>query len=307
MNKTANIVANTPKATLGEGSIWHPTEGVLYWIDITGCKLYRYNVKSGENTSFDTGSMIGTVVPSTGNYSVIIATEAGLQGVTSEGKTELLTSYPSNEPEHNRFNDGKCDPAGRFWVGTMSKKETKGVGNLYCFDGKELSLKVSGVSISNGIVWTADAKTMYYIDTPEMVVFAFDFDNSTGEISNRRIVIEIPEGAGYPDGMTIDSEGMLWIAMWNGAAVIRFDPSTGKMIEKIEVPALNVTSCAFGGNNLDTLFITTAKEGVTEEQLKQYPLSGSLFSVKPGIKGVAAYAFKNINSIIKNRDLSRPK
>jgi len=272
-------IKNTPSGILGEGSIWHPSENVLYWIDITGCKLHRFDPETGINTSVDTGSMIGTVVPAEGHFSVVMATEDGIIGITPDGERELLAPYPASEPEDNRFNDGKCDPAGRFWVGSMSKKETKGAGNLYCYDGKELKLKIPEVSISNGIVWTADAKTMYYIDTPEMAVFAFDFDNTTGELSNRRIAIKVPKDAGYPDGMTIDNEGMLWVAMWNGAAVIRFNPSTGKMMEKTEMPALNITSCAFGGNDMKTLYITTARQGLTEKQLEQYPMSGSLFSV----------------------------
>ncbi|NPA37300.1 MAG: SMP-30/gluconolactonase/LRE family protein [Chlorobi bacterium] len=289
---TANIVPHTPKAKLGEGTIWHPDENVLYWIDILGCKLHRYDPKTGTNTTIETDSMIGTVVPASNTYSVIIATETGIHGVTSEGKTELLIPYPDGEAQDNRFNDGKCDPAGRFWVGTMSKKETTGAGNLYCFDGKELKLKLSGVSISNGIVWSHDAKTMYYIDTPEKKVFAFDFDNETGEISNKRTAFEIDEKHGYPDGMTIDEEGMLWIAPWGGKAVVRWNPDTGNIIEKTDIPAPHVTSCAFGGDDLDTLFITTAQKGLTTEQLEQYPLSGSLFFAKSNVKGVPAFSFR---------------
>jgi sugar lactone lactonase YvrE len=175
----------------------------------------------------------------------------------------------------------------------MSKKEITGAGNLYCYDGKELKLKQPDVSISNGIVWTADAKTMYYIDTPEKAVFAYDFDAETGDISNKRVAFEIPEKYGYPDGMSIDEEGMPWIAHWAGRAVIRWDPETGEPVDKIKLPAPNVTSCAFGGNDLKTLYITTAREGLTEEQLEQYPLSGSLFKVECDVKGVEANIFKS--------------
>ncbi len=287
-----NIVKNTPKAILGEGAVWHPTEKVLYWIDITGMKLHRYDPEKKENVTLSMGSMIGTVVPSTGKYSVLVALETGIHGVTIEGNLELLVNYPENEPTGNRFNDGKCDPAGRLWVGTMSKQETKGAGNLYCFDGKELILKQPLVSISNGIVWTKDKKTMYYIDTPEQVVFAYDFDNETGNITNRRTAFKIPDNNGFPDGMTIDNEGNLWIAHWNGAAVICYDPLTGKELHKIEVPALNVTSCTFGGKDLNTLYITSAKQGMTEEQLQQYPLSGSLFAVNCEPGGVPPGVFR---------------
>ena len=285
MSAIVKRVTNTPVAILGEGSIWHPTEDVLYWIDISGEKLFRYDPQKGENKTLEMGSMIGTVVPSFGKYSVVVALETGIFGITVDGEKELLSEYPQNELSNNRFNDGKCDPAGRFWIGTMSKDEIKGAGNLYSFNGKKLKIKQPNVTISNGIVWSTDAKTMYYIDTPEMAVFVYDFNNETGNISNRRIAFSIPESLGYPDGMTIDEDDMVWIAMWNGAAVLRFNPNTGKIIEKIDVPALNVTSCAFGGNSRQTLYITTAKQGITNKQFEQYPLSGSLFVVECDVKG----------------------
>ena len=231
-------VTNTPRAILGEGSIWHPVENVLYWIDITGEKLHRYDPEKEENQTVDMGSMIGTVVPSEGKFSVVVALENGIFGIDKNGKKELLHEYPDAELPDNRFNDGKCDPAGRFWVGTMSKNETKGAGNLYSFTNKNLILKQPDVTISNGIVWSADAKTMYYIDTPEMAVFAYDFNKKSGEISNRRIAFKVPESMGYPDGMSIDEEDMLWIALWNGAAVVHFNPDTGALLEKIDVPAI---------------------------------------------------------------------
>ncbi len=286
-------VEKAPGAILGEGAVWHPLEEVLYWIDITGKKLHRYDPEKGEHITYRMDGMIGTVVPSSGKYAVVVALETGIKGVSLDGKTELLAPYPGQEPADNRFNDGKCDPAGRFWVGTMSKKETKGAGNLYCFDGKKLMLKQSEVSISNGIVWSADSKTMYYIDTPEQVVFAYDFDVDTGNISNKRVAFSVPESNGYPDGMAIDHDGNLWVAHWNGAAVVCYDPATGKELEKVEVPALNVTSCAFGGKDLKTLYITTAKQGMTEDELEKYPLSGSLFSVDCNAKGVSANLFGN--------------
>jgi len=285
-------IKNAPAAILGEGAIWHPDEQVLYWIDITGKKLHRYDPEKNDNTTLEMDGMIGTVIPDYGKYSVVVALETGIKGVLPDGSMELLAAYPANEPSGNRFNDGKCDPAGRFWVGTMSKKETKGAGNLYCFDGKDLVLKESPVSISNGIAWSKDGKTMYYIDTPEQVVFAYDFDLATGNIKNRRIAFKVPEINGYPDGMTIDSDGNLWIAHWNGAAVICYDPHTGKEMHKIKVRALNVTSCSFGGKDLKTLYITSARQGLTEQQLKEYPLSGKLFSVECDSKGIPAYSFE---------------
>jgi sugar lactone lactonase YvrE len=157
---------------------------------------------------------------------------------------------------------------------------------------KTITEILDSISISNGIVWSADKKTMYYNDTPTRVVQAFDYDDATGEISNGRVAIKIPDGTGSPDGMAIDEEGMLWVALWGGNCVARFDPSTGKLIGKIDVPAPNVTSCAFGGPDLRTLYITTARLGMNNERLKEYPLSGNVFSMKTDVRGVRAFMFE---------------
>jgi sugar lactone lactonase YvrE len=151
---------------------------------------------------------------------------------------------------------------------------------------------LDSVSISNGIVWTRDKKTMYYNDTPTGTVQAFDYDNKTGVISNRRVVIRIPRGGGGPDGMTIDSEDKLWIALWGSGTVCRYDPIAGEKMQTVKVPAPNVSSCAFGGKNLETLYITTARAWVNADKLKEFPLSGGLFSVKPGVRGVPAFFYE---------------
>lgn len=151
---------------------------------------------------------------------------------------------------------------------------------------------LDSVTISNGIVWTKDKKTMYYIDTPTKHIRAFDFDAKTSMISNERIAVVVDEALGFPDGMTIDADDKLWVGLWNGNAVVRFDPVSGSLMTKIEVPAHNVTSCSFGGENLETLFITTASLDMTEEEQKKYPLAGSLFQVNPGVKGVEGNYFR---------------
>ena len=151
---------------------------------------------------------------------------------------------------------------------------------------------LDSVTISNGIVWTADKKTMYYNDTPTLTVQAFDYDDKTGTISKGRVAVRIPKGTGAPDGMTIDAEGKLWVALWGGNCVARFDPVTGELMQKIMVPAPNVSSCAFGGKNLETLYITTARAWVSPEKLKEFPLSGGLFAVKPGVRGVPAFFYE---------------
>jgi len=279
------------KARLGEGALWHPLEQVLYWVDIEGKALHRYDPASRQDKKFTVPARIGTVVPIEGE-GALVALQNGIHKIDTDTGSLTLLNNPLQQPDI-RFNDGKCDPAGRFWVGTMALDTRKGAAVLYCMDQHQHIVQVlDGLTISNGIVWSADRKTMYFVDTPTQQVQAFAYDDATGRIGQGRVVIGVPEAEGEPDGMTIDKEGKLWIALHGGAAVGRFDPDTGKLLGKIQVPAPNVTSCAFGGKELDTLYITTAREGLSDQKLETYPLSGGLFSVKPGICGVAADFYK---------------
>ena len=281
------------EANLGEGAIWNYKTHELYWIDIEGRQLNIYNPKSKINKVLNTESRIGTVVPFTEDEA-LIALENGVHKIDIQtGKSNLFTDMKS-ELLGSRLNDGKCDPSGRFWVGSMHLKQETAKANLYTITSENiLQKKIDSVTISNGIVWTSDKKTMYYIDTPTSTIKEFDYNNETGEISNGKIAVKIPIKFGFPDGMTIDEENMLWVGMWNGNAVIRFNPKTGKVISKIEVPAHNITSCAFGGENLETLYITSARIDMTEEELIKYPLAGSLFSINPGVKGVKSNFYKH--------------
>ena len=253
--------------------------------------LHIYNPATKVNTSFATPSKIGTVVPKNSEEAVV-ALQDGVYTINIKSGDISLLSDIENDKLENRFNDGKCDPSGRLWVGSMALDEAKYSGRLYMIDESgKTELKIDSVTISNGIVWSANQKTMYYIDTPTAKIRAFDFDNANGNISNERVVVELNDSLGYPDGMAIDEENMLWVGMWNGNAVIRFDPNTGKILSKIKVPAHNVTSCAFGGKNLDTLYITTASVDMTPEEHAKFPLAGSLFKAVPGVKGVKSVFF----------------
>ncbi|MGM0376047.1 MAG: SMP-30/gluconolactonase/LRE family protein [Bacteroidota bacterium] len=289
-------VKNTPVASLGEGAIWHPEKEALMWVDITEGRVFMYKPGEGMVQNIELESMVGTVVPAAKDYLAVAAQETGITGIKEDGTTEMLTGFPKDAEPNVRFNDGKCDPEGRLWVGTMHKQAQQGAGKLYMLEDDSLHVKESGVTISNGIVWDTNINVMYYIDTPEQSVYAYDYDRETGETSNRRVVIEVPEESGSPDGMAIDAEGKLWIAHWGGHGVYRWDPENGELLQKIEVPAPNVTSCAFGGKDLKTLYITTAKEGLSEEQLEEFPLSGSLFVKDTEIKGTESNLFKNKNN-----------
>jgi len=280
------------KTMLGEGSIWHPKENKLYWIDIEGRTLHIYDPVSQEDKVFPVGARIGTVVP-VQNGGALLALQNGLYKIdTHTGKLSFLIN-PLPDTVNLRFNDGKCDPSGRFWVGTLALDARRRGAVLYRFDtDKNIHLVLDSVSISNGIVWTSSKKIMYYNDTPTGTIQAFDYDDKTGAISNRRVAIKIPKGMGAPDGMTIDAQDNLWVALWGGGMVGKFDPVTGELLQKIKVPAPNVSSCAFGGKNLETLYITTARAWMNADKLIEFPLSGGLFAVKPGVHGVPAEFYK---------------
>jgi sugar lactone lactonase YvrE len=288
--KTAQLELKI-KAILGEGAIWNYLTQELYWIDIEGKKMHIYKPQTKQNRSFSLPSRIGTIVPADENRA-IIGLEDGVYWIdTQSGALSLFAAIEADQTD-NRLNDGKCDPAGRLWIGSMSIHETAEAGTLYRVDPDgTVTPQVKNVTISNGIVWTSDHRTMYYIDTPTGQVRAYDFDRSTGRISNERVAVTIDESLGYPDGMTIDAEDMIWVALWKGSAVIRFNPSTGELLEKIVVPALKITSCAFGGPDLDILYITSASLDMTPEQQGRFPDAGALFSIQTEARGVRSSFF----------------
>jgi sugar lactone lactonase YvrE len=280
------------KATLGEGPCWDAEKQILYWVDIKEKKVNLFNPATGENLEIQLKQNVGTIVPRN-EKEAALALEDGLYLLNLETEKLTLIEELESDIEANRFNDGKCDPAGRFWAGTMDKEGAAGKGALYCLDADgKIEKKLGQLGISNGLAWSPDDQFMYFIDTPTGKISRFDYDIKTGAIENRTEIISIPEGAGAPDGMTIDEEGKLWIAHYGGAKVSRWDPHTGEQLMEIKVPARNVTSCTFGGKDLRDLYITTARDGLSEEQLKEYPMSGGLFRIKLEVKGRPAYSFK---------------
>lgn len=280
------------KSLLGEGALWDYKNDRFLWIDIEGRKLHILNPSSSGNKTYTMPSRIGTVVPVDKN-NVLVALEDGVYNFNLMDSSFHKKSDPEPGRNDNRFNDGKCDPSGRFWVGTMSLVNQRKSGALHLINHDYVSeQKIDSVSISNGIVWSLDKTKMYYIDTPTQNVIQYDYNDDSGEITNPKIIIQIPDSIGHPDGSTLDSEGNLWIALWGGSAVTCWDTTTGELLKKMDIPAKNVTSCAFGGKNLDELYITTASIGMSEEEKQKYPHAGSLFKVNPGVTGVQAFYFK---------------
>jgi len=277
-------------AALGEGGLWNHETQKFWWVDIEGKTLNIYDPKTKINKAIDLGHRVGTVVPDKqGN--AIVALQNGIYSLDLNTLTKTEICNPLSDLENIRFNDGKCDPAGRLWVGSMHLNFIRGAASLYSIDPDGSFKQIfGGVTISNGIIWSNDLSTLYYVDTPLKNVRAWDYNKETGNISNERVVIEISDDMGSPDGMTIDAEGKLWIAHWGGKMIGRWDPDTGELIGKISIPAPNVTSCAFGGPDLDILYITTAG-GDNAKMKEEYPHAGSVFRVIPGVKGVQASFF----------------
>lgn len=278
---------------LGEGPVWDRHTKSICWVDILSGCIHEFTPSTGQYRCLHLAEMVGAIAVCT-NGDFIAALKSGLAFINRDtGRIERL-HHPELHLPGNRFNDGKCDPAGRFWVGSMALAETPQAGSLYMVE-KDLShsVKIKGVSISNGMAWSADKKKYYYIDTPSYEVVAYDYDVDTGHISNKKTAITIPEKDGFPDGMTIDKEDMLWIAHWDGWQITRWDPRSGEKLLSIALPAARITSCTFGGDDLQDLYITSAKTGLGAAAVKQ-PLAGGLFVIKDiGFYGVEATAFRH--------------
>lgn len=272
------------KATLGEGPAWDEKTQTLYWVDILQKKIY-----AGTELLAELDEFIGCLAPRK-NGNLILGKRASFADFDiATSQQTVLASL--NESATNRMNDGKCDPAGRLIAGTMDMNEKDPVGSVYSFDGKTARVLLNGVTISNGMAWSPNYKTFYYIDTPTRQVKAFDYDVKTGEIANPRIAFHVPATLGWADGMTSDVEGNLWIAMWGGAQVTRWNPNTGQLLEQIPVPALQSSCPVFGGKDRNELYITSARVGMSEADLTRYPLSGGLFKVVTKFEGMPTFEF----------------
>jgi sugar lactone lactonase YvrE len=281
------------RCLLGEGPLWDAGRKTICWVDILNGLIHEYDPAKSKSKSLRVDHMVGSIaICSDGN--ILAALQPGFAFIDRATSAVSNISMPEGHPTTNRFNDGKCDPAGRFWAGTMALSEEAGAGSVYVFDrNSHIRQVMKGVSISNGMAWTTDGRTLYYIDTPTQRIVAFDYDLETGSIKNKRTAIDLRGERGFPDGMTIDQEDNLWVAHWDGWQVSRWNPRTGKKIGSITMPAARVTSCTFGGERLDELFITTARVGLTPEQQSLQPLAGSIFRLRnPGAVGRPAFEFE---------------
>ena len=277
---------------LGESPLWHARRNCFYWVDINAGNLFSLDWKTKAVQKKHFNADLSLVVETIGD-DLILALRTSIARFNPD--TEALSYLVDLEPEKkdHRCNDGAVDSKGRLWIGTTHVDHDVERGVLYSIEKSNLpQQKIPRVTISNGIVWSLDKKRMYFIDSPTQRVDAYFFSEQTGEIIFAKTVIDIPIEMGTPDGMTIDNEGMLWIAHWGGFGVYRWNPFTGELLSKIEVPAPNVTSCRFAGEKLDQLVITTARKNMSESHLRDYPQSGNLFVVKTNFNGVEGFRFK---------------
>ncbi|GAC1349931.1 MAG: CBU_1789 family Dot/Icm type IV secretion system effector [Ktedonobacteraceae bacterium] len=272
--------------TLGEGPVWSREEQALYWVDIEQNTFYRFEPSLGKHEVFDVGISIGALALRVAG-GLVMATKKGFAFWDPQRGLHVLADPEADTP-HTRFNDGAVDCRGRFWAGTMCGRAEicrDPEGNLYRLDPDgSISTMETDIFIANGIGWSPDNTIMYFTDSPRHVIYAYDFDPATGMIANRRSFISTPDETGDPDGLTVDSEGCIWSARWGGWKVTRYDP-TGKVEREIFLPVQYPTSCAFGGADLDELYITSAWTALSQGQRKNQPLAGDLFRLKTGIKG----------------------
>jgi sugar lactone lactonase YvrE len=279
------------RARHGEGPVWHPIEHTLDWVDIMAGHLHRYDPRTDRNEVIDVGRPIGAFAPRvSGGY--VLAVEHGFAVLEPSGEVRVVARIATPGPPQ-RMNDGKCDSAGRFWAGTMAYDLTPGAAALYRLDPDfKVTTMLNGVTLSNGLDWTVDDRSMYYIDSLAHGIDAFDFDLGAGTISGRRLLIDVPSdrtaqtGETVPDGMTLDAEGYLWVAIHGASEVRRYSPR-GEVECIVRLPVCGVTSCAFGGEELTDLYITS----MVVFNDRREPLAGALFRCTPKVRGRPARLF----------------
>lgn len=277
-------------AELGEGPAWDADADRLIWVDITAGLVHRFDPATGHDESMPVGQPVGAAVPTTSGGLALAVRDGFALLDPATGWIERVATVEATVPA-TLMNDGKCDAAGRFWAGSKDLEGRRPLGSLFRLDPDfSMTRVLTGVTIANGLGWSPDHRTMYYIDSATYGVDAFDFELESGGITRRRQLVELPRAWGLPDGMTVDEEGFLWVAFWTGSSIRRFSPD-GQLTSVVDLPVSLVTSCAFGGENLSDLYVTSARLGLAEAQLQQQPHAGGIFRLLPGVRGLAAHPF----------------
>jgi sugar lactone lactonase YvrE len=274
---------------LGEGPFWDELRGELLRVDISRGLVHGWNPSTGAAWRRECDGEVGAALPRAGADGLVLA--VGHRIVLDEGEGERVLARVEEDRPGNRFNDCKCDPAGRLWAGTMSGEGAPGEASLYRLAPRgEIERVISNTTISNGLGWSPGGDRMYFIDSTTHRIDVFDYDSVSGEISGRRAFAEIETSGGLPDGMTVDSEGGVWVCLFGGGAVRRYGED-GALEGHLELPVTNPTNAVFGGPDLSTLYVTSARHGLSEEQLEAEPLAGAVFALKPEMTGLPGNRF----------------
>jgi sugar lactone lactonase YvrE len=272
-----------PLADLGEGPCWDPERQCLYWVDIPAGIVHQ--LEGDAHASWQAGQPVGAVAVRAQGGLILAARDGFLALDLDAGRVSVIANVEADR-QGNRMNDAACDRAGRMFAGTKAEDDTPGAGSLYRLDpDHRLTTVLTGVTVSNGIGWSPDESLMYYIDSPTRRVDVLDYDAATGASGNRRPFAELPSGQAVPDGLTVDADGGVWVALWDGGSVLRYDQS-GQVSAAVTVPVLRPTSCAFGGLCLDVLYITTAAGPGGAAS------GGGLFTCRPGHTGLPANTYR---------------
>ena len=280
------------RAELGESPVWDDRRQRLLFVDILLGHVHEFDPLTGHDRIFQVGQPVGAVaLAAAGDW--VIAARDGFFRLNPESGEVTLIAHVEMEVAGNRMNDGAVDAGGRFWAGTMASVGGRDRGTLYRLDPDgSVRQMLAPVSTSNGIDWSPDSRLMYYVDTPLSRIDAFNFDLATGEISFRRTFANIPTASGYPDGLVVDAEGFIWVGLWQGGALHRYSPN-GRLLGVVNLPVSLVTKCAFGGPNLDDLYITTARIGLDEVKQRDV-VAGGVFRAKPGVSGRRANRYGTV-------------
>ena len=293
MNATLQPVSQA--ALLGESPLWHPDEQALYWCDIAGHALHRLDPATGNSQQWDFDTDVACCAPTYGGGLLLALRSGFLHFDPATGQRRLIAA-PAYDPGNERYNDGKADAAGRFWCGTVYEPRKPALAALYCLEDGQVTRKADGVTVSNGLAWSPDNRTMYWADTTTHTVFAFDFDVVTGSISKRRVFAQFtpraPDQAietyrGRPDGATVDSQGNYWVAMYEGQRLLQLAPE-GKLLQDLPLPVRCPTMPCFGGADLKTLYITSASQKRPADELAQQPWAGCVLAMRVQVPGLPA-------------------
>lgn len=291
-------VAVAQASLLGESPLWHPREQALYWCDIPGHRLNRFDPKGGTLSHWQFETDVASIAPML-DGGMLLAMRDGLWRLDTASGDRSRLAEPPYEPKQERFNDGKCDPQGRFWVGTIYEPRDAAKATLHCWSDGKLVQRAGGVTVANGLAWSPDARTMYWSDTKAHTIFAFDFEPASGGISRQRVFASFPlkqDGqplesyGGRPDGAAVDSEGCYWVAMFEGQRLLRLSPA-GEIVREVVLPVRCATMPCFGGPDLKTLYVTTSREKRPAAELAMQPWAGCVLALDVDVPGLPASLF----------------